>query len=250
MRYFAEIAFRGTNYVGWQMQPNGVSVQQKLNEALRTILRYEGISCVGCGRTDAGVHAHQFYVHYDAKTELPENFLLRMNTVLPDDIAVLRNFPVAENAHARFDATRRAYEYMISFEKDAFGPDRVLWRHFRDLDFELLQACCAVMKKYSDFPSFCKSKQGSKTTIVHLQEIYWRKEGDAFILYISADRFIRGMVRLVVGAMMQVARGKMSLEDFEDGINKGERLKLALSAPAHGLYLVSVQYASLHIPAT
>ena len=242
MRYFAEIAYRGTHYVGWQVQPNGISVQETINKCLRTILRDETIACVGCGRTDAGVHARQFYLHFDTLTVLPENFLLRMNTVLPDDIAFIRHFPVAENAHTRFDATLRAYEYVISFEKDAFGPDRVLWRHFRDLDFELLQACCAVMKKYNDFPSFCKSKQGSKTTIVNLQEIYWRKENDTYILYISADRFIRGMVRLVVGAMIQVARGKMTLTEFETGIQRGERLKLALSAPAHGLYLITVQY--------
>lgn len=242
MRYFAEIAYRGTHYVGWQVQPNGISVQETINKCLRTILRDESIACVGCGRTDAGVHATQFYLHFDTWTELPENFLLRINTVLPDDIAFIRHFPVAENAHTRFDATLRAYEYVISFEKDAFGPDRVLWRHFRDLDFELLQACCEVMKKYNDFPSFCKSKQGSKTTIVNLQEIYWRKESDTYILYISADRFIRGMVRLVVGAMIQVARGKMTLEEFESGIKRGERLKLALSAPAHGLYLIAVKY--------
>lgn len=242
MRYFAEIAYRGTHYVGWQVQPNGISVQETINKCLRTILRDESIACVGCGRTDAGVHATQFYLHFDTWTELPENFLLRINTVLPDDIAFIRHFPVAENAHTRFDATLRAYEYVISFEKDAFGPDRVLWRHFRDLDFELLQACCVVMKKYNDFPSFCKSKQGSKTTIVNLQEIYWRKENDTYILYISADRFIRGMVRLVVGAMIQVARGKMTLEEFENGIQRGERLKLALSAPAHGLYLIAVKY--------
>lgn len=242
MRYFAEIAYRGTHYVGWQVQPNGISVQETINKCLRTILRDEAIACVGCGRTDAGVHATQFYLHFDTSTVLPENFLLRINTVLPDDIAFIRHFPVAENAHTRFDATLRAYEYVISFEKDAFGPDRVLWRHFRDLDFELLQACCVVMKKYNDFPSFCKSKQGSKTTIVNLQEIYWRKENDTYILYISADRFIRGMVRLVVGAMIQVARGKMTLEEFESGIKRGERLKLALSAPAHGLYLIAVKY--------
>lgn len=242
MRYFAEIAYRGTHYVGWQIQPNGLSVQEVCNNALRTILRDPGITCVGCGRTDAGVHATQFYLHYDTHADIPENFLLRMNTVLPDDIVVRRNFPVAENAHARFDATRRAYEYIISFEKDAFGPDRVLWRHFRDLDIDLLQACCGIMKKYNDFPSFCKSNQGSKTTIVHLHEIYWRTENDAYILHISADRFIRGMVRLVVGAMVQVARGKMTLEEFETGIKNGERLKLALSAPAHGLYLIRVMY--------
>jgi len=242
MRYFAEIAYRGTHYVGWQIQPNGLSVQEVCNQALRTILRDADIACVGCGRTDAGVHATQFFLHYDTASDIPENFLLRMNTVLPDDIHFIRNFQVEEKAHARFDATLRAYEYIISFNKDPFGTDLVLWRHIRDLDFELLQACCTVMKKYNDFPSFCKSKQGAKTTIVNLKEIYWRQEGERYILYISADRFIRGMVRLVVGAMMQVARGKMSLSEFETGIKNGERFKLALSAPAHGLYLIQVQY--------
>ncbi len=242
MRYFAEIAYRGTHYVGWQIQPNGLSVQEVCNQTLRTILRDADIACVGCGRTDAGVHATQFFLHYDTQADIPENFLLRMNTVLPDDIRFIRFFPVEEKAHARFDATLRAYEYIISFTKDPFGTDLVLWRHIRDLDFELLQACCGVMKKYNDFPSFCKSKQGAKTTIVNLKEIYWRKEGERYILYISADRFIRGMVRLVVGAMMQVARGKMSLSEFETGIKNGERFRLALSAPAQGLYLIQVQY--------
>lgn len=245
MRYFLEIAYRGTAYVGWQVQPNGVSVQQRINEALQMILRDPQIYCVGCGRTDAGVHATQFYLHFDTLSEIPDTFLLRMNTLLPDDISVIRIITVNEKAHARFDATMRAYEYRISFTKDAFGPDRVLWRHFRDLDLTLLQACCEVMKKYDDFPSFCKSKQGSKTTIVHLKEIYWRQAADGYILYISADRFIRGMVRLVVGAMLQVARGKMTLAAFEEGIRKGERLKLALSAPAHGLYLIQVSYPYL-----
>lgn len=252
MRYFLEIAYKGTHYSGWQVQPNGVSVQQKIDEALQTILRQD-IHCIGCGRTDAGVHAEQFYLHFETdktvegdELEIPGNFVLRMNTFLPADIAVKRIIPVHEKAHARFDATMRAYEYRISFEKNVFRNGLLYHRHFRDLDMEIMKEACEIIKKYDDFPSFCKSKQGSKTTIVHIKELYWKEENGLWILYISADRFLRGMVRLIVGVMIQLGKHRMSLEDLEKGLTNKERFKFALSAPAEGLYLTKVRYSYIN----
>ncbi len=241
MRYFLEIAYKGTGYVGWQIQPNGVSVQQKVDEALQTILRAD-IHCLGCGRTDAGVHAEQFFLHFDTDKIFPDNFILRINTFLPQGIAVKKLIPVHEKAHARFDATMRAYEYRVTFEKNAFLNELLLYRHLDDLDFDLMHKACEIVKKYNDFPSFCKSKQGSKTTIVNIKELYWRKEGNLSILYVSADRFLRGMVRLMVGAMIQIGKHKMTLEEFDEGIKNKERFKMAMSAPAHALFLIKVEY--------
>lgn len=244
MRYFLEIAYKGTNYVGWQIQPNGVSVQQKIDEALQTILR-DQINCLGCGRTDAGVHAEQFYLHFESEKTIPDNFILRINTFLPNDIAAKRLVPVHEKAHARFDATMRAYEYRMAFEKSAFLNELMLYKHIADLDFDMMEKACTILKKYNDFPSFCKSKQGSKTTIVNIKEVYWKEENKIKILYISADRFLRGMVRLIVGAMIQIGKYKMTLEEFEEGIKNKERFKMAMSAPGHGLFLVRVEYPFL-----
>ncbi|MFI5172204.1 MAG: tRNA pseudouridine(38-40) synthase TruA [Chitinophagales bacterium] len=244
MRYFLEIAYKGTNYVGWQIQPNGVSVQQKVDEALQTILRDE-INCLGCGRTDSGVHAEQFFLHFDTEKEFPANFILRINQFLPNDISAKRVIPVPENAHARFDATLRAYEYRITFEKNVFQNELMLYKHIPDLDFELMEKACGILYKYNDFHSFCKSKQGSKTTIVNIKEVYWRDEAGTKILYISADRFLRGMVRLIVGAMIQIGKYKMTLDEFETGIKNKERFKMAMSAPAQGLFLVKVEYPYL-----
>lgn len=246
MRYFLEIAFKGTNYNGWQVQPNGIGVQQKIDEALQTILR-EDIHCIGCGRTDAGVHASQFFLHFDAEKDFPKDVLLRMNQFLPADIAVKKIMNVAENAHARFDATMRKYVYFMSKKKDPFTKDLYVQRPYQELDFQLMLDACCILKKYTDFVSFCKSNQGSKTTIVKLKECYWKEvknetgETD-WQFHISADRFLRGMVRLIVGAMIQIGKHKMTLDEFDEGIKDGKRFKYALSAPAHGLFLTEVHY--------
>ncbi len=242
MRYFLEIQYNGTQYNGWQVQPNGITVQQKMDEALQTILR-DAIHCIGCGRTDAGVHASQFFLHFDTKAEFPDHFLLRMNALLPHDIAVLRCIEVAENAHARFDAIRRSYEYRLSSRKDVFDYGMYYYKPFYKLNPDYMQQAAKILLKYDDFPSFCKSKAGSKTTIVHISEAQWIFTNDTdWIFTISADRFLRGMVRLIVGAMLQVGEGRMSLEEFEAGIRNGRRFKKALSAPAHALFLTGVQY--------
>jgi len=228
--------------VGWQVQPNGVSVQQKMDEALSTILR-DDIHCIGCGRTDAGVHASQFYLHFDTSKEFPENFLHRINNFLPADIAVKRVIPVHEKAHARFDAVLREYAYYIHAEKEVFKQGLSIHKPYYDLDFKLMQQACDILKKYTDFASFCKSNQGSKTTIVHIRDVYWEKDKkNNWVFYISADRFLRGMVRLIVGAMIQIGKKKMTLEAFDEGIKNKHRFKMAMSAPAEGLFLIGVKY--------
>ncbi|MEZ5012839.1 MAG: tRNA pseudouridine(38-40) synthase TruA [Chitinophagales bacterium] len=241
MRYFLEIAYRGTHYSGWQVQPNGISVQQKIDEALCMILR-DDIHCIGCGRTDAGVHAEQFFLHFDTNAHIPANFPLRMNTFLPDDILVKRIIEVDEKAHARFDATERSYEYRMLMHKEIFIPELVYYYHYQPLDFEQMEKACKVILQFDDFPSFCKSKQGAKTTIVHLTDLHWEHKGDAHVLHVSADRFLRGMVRLIMGAMLQIGKGKMTLAELEKGLQKKERFKYALSAPANGLFLTKVKY--------
>lgn len=242
LRYFLEIAFKGTEYAGWQVQPNGISVQQKMDEALSVILR-DQIHCIGCGRTDAGVHASQFYLHFDTSNDFPENFLHRINNFLPADIAVKKLFGVDEKSHARFDARQRAYTYFVSNEKNPFKKEFCFYKPFYKVDFTIMQEACIILKKYNDFPSFCKSKAGSKTTIVNINEVYWKQTAEhEWIFYISADRFLRGMVRLIAGAMFQLGEGRMRLEEFDEGIKNKKRFTKALSTPAHGLFLSSVLY--------
>jgi tRNA pseudouridine38-40 synthase len=242
VRYFLEIAYKGTAYNGWQVQPNGITVQQTINTALSTLLRDPVVYCVGCGRTDAGVHAAQFYLHFITDATIPEQFVERMNAFLPVDISVKRMLEVHDTAHTRFDATSRSYEYRMSSVKDVFRYGMVYYKPFHKLDLEKMQAAAKILMQFDDFPSFCKSKAGSKTTIVKLQAAYWEERGTDLVFCISADRFLRGMVRLVVGAMLQIGESKMSLEEFEAGIREKRRFQRALSAPAHGLYLTSVIY--------
>lgn len=242
MRYFLEIQYRGTNYNGWQIQPNGITIQQKIDEALQTILR-DAIHCLGCGRTDSGVHASQFFLHFDTKAEFPDNFLLRINAFLPPDISVLKIFEVAENAHARYDATQRIYEYRLSSRKDVFDYGLYYYKPFYKLNPELMQQAAEILVKYNDFPCFCKSRTDSKTTLVNITEAKWIFTNDTdWIFYISANRFLRGMVRLIVGAMLQIGEERMTLQEFEKGIQEGKRFKYALSAPAHALFLTKVEY--------
>jgi tRNA pseudouridine38-40 synthase len=244
MRYFLEISYNGAQYNGWQTQPNGTAVQQVIDHCLSTITR-EPVHCLGCGRTDTGVHASQFFLHFDVEAALPEDFVRRMNALAPPDIAIHRVIPVHPEAHARFDATLRSYEYIFCHHKDVYRQGLVFYQPYLELDVALMQQACAILLQFDDFPSFCKSKSGAKTYIVHLQEARWEQRADDLVFIISGNRFLRGMVRLVVGAMIQIGKGKMTLEEFESGIREKRRFRLALSAPAHGLYLCRVEYPYL-----
>lgn len=243
-RFFINLSYDGTNYHGWQLQPNAVSVQEILNKALSTILRQD-IETLGCGRTDAGVHAKEFFAHFDVLhglTDIPAA-IRSLNSILPVDIAVKDIFPVAVDAHARFDATLRSYEYHIHFNKDPF-KNGYSWLLRDEPDLELMNKAAKIMMEYTDFSCFSKSNAQTKTNNCKISKAEWVKTADGIIFHISADRFLRNMVRAIVGTLLQV--GKKELEPYKvHGIIQSKnRSKAGTSVPACGLYLTQVLYSS------
>ncbi|WP_425420344.1 tRNA pseudouridine(38-40) synthase TruA [Phaeodactylibacter xiamenensis] len=244
MRYFAELAYNGTNYVGWQSQPGQRSVQGTIEEALSTILNTP-IEVVGCGRTDAGVHAKQYFLHFDFDGSFPQGFDRRINKFLPPDIAIYRFIEVAPDAHARFDATHRAYEYHIDFRKNPFGKDtRYFFPFAGQLDEKLLQKAAQLLLEYQEFYPFCKSNTDVKTMRCDLRRAEWiiDREAHSMVFHIAADRFLRGMVRLIVGMCLNVAHGKLDLKAVRVALEQQTRLPKSLSAPPDGLYLTDIRY--------
>ena len=246
MRYFLEISYDGTNYSGWQVQPSKNTVQLQLNEALSTILS-ESILCTGCGRTDAGVHATQFYLHFDTGTTIPKNFSYKINKMLPKDIAVKRIIDVENEAHSRFNATLRTYQYRINFCKDPFLMKRSYHYQYTIPDLDKMNQASEKLLSYTDFKSLCKTGGGAKTTICHLTQSYWQlnKSKGQLVYTVSADRFLRGMVRMIVGVLLMVGRNKCSVKDLEQVMKKRDRFKYIMPVPAHALYLTSVKYPFL-----
>jgi tRNA pseudouridine38-40 synthase len=241
-RFFIYISYNGDNYCGWQNQPNGISVQQKIEESLSLILR-NPISITGAGRTDAGVHAYWMIAHFDWDGENfePEVLKERLNRVLPYDIAILKIVRVCPEAHARFDAISRTYKYYIIKEKNPFEyPFR--YRIASSLDFNKMNDAAQILLKYTDFTSFSKLHTDVKTNNCRIMKAEWAKEGNAWVFTIQADRFLRNMVRAIVGTLLEVGRGKLSLEGFQAVIEAQDRNKAGTSAPAHGLFLVDIEY--------
>lgn len=246
-RYFLRLAYKGTAYQGWQVQPHTpLTVQHQLNEKLSMILR-EPIEVVGCGRTDSGVHARDYFAHFDSNNE-PEkqkDFVYHLNAVLPRDIAVKQLTPMPENAHARFDAVSRTYEYHLLVGKDAFN-DHQAWE-IRDVpDILAMNTAADFLTSCTDFAAFCKVGSDQKTTKCKLTEAWWMQHGNYIVFTITADRFLRNMVRAVVGTLMDVGRGKISLKDVQDIVASGDRSEAGQSVPAHGLYLTRVIYPELY----
>lgn len=241
-RYFIYISYKGTAYHGWQCQPNGISVQEVLIKTLSSILRTD-INLVGAGRTDAGVHAKCMVAHFDYEGEKIDTskFLLHLNSFLPPDIAVYKIVEVRSTAHARFDAVSRRYEYHVIFHKDVFKRE-LATRLFAELDFETMNKASALLCHYEDFGSFCKLHTDVKTNICHIDFAFWKQVEDEWVFTIQADRFLRNMVRAIVGTLFEVGKGKMSLAEFCSVIEAGNRCKAGMSAPAEGLYLVDIQY--------
>jgi len=241
-RYFIYISYKGTAYHGWQCQPNGISVQEVLIKTLNAILRTD-INLVGAGRTDAGVHAKCMVAHFDYEGEKIDTskFLLHLNSFLPPDIAVYKIVEVRSTAHARFDAVSRRYEYHVIFHKDVFKRE-LTTRLFAELDFETMNKASALLCHYEDFGSFCKLHTDVKTNICHIDFAFWKQVEDEWVFTIQADRFLRNMVRAIVGTLFEVGKGKMSLAEFCSVIEAGNRCKAGMSAPAEGLYLVDIQY--------
>lgn len=247
MRYFLRLAYNGTNFSGWQRQPNNPTVQQILEESFSTILRSR-IEITGCGRTDAGVHASSYIAHFDFDGEFPPGFKNRINRFLPKDIAVHEITEVHDDAHARFNAVRRSYEYHIVFEKNPFLTETALAVNYGDkLDFEKMQEAAKLLLNYEDFFTFCKTNHDAKTTLCDLMRSEWVQVdgGKKWIFHISANRFLRGMVRLIVGMCLNVAEGKIDLETVREAMENKTQLKRAESAPAHGLFLTKIEYPFL-----
>ncbi|SFS65409.1 tRNA pseudouridine38-40 synthase [Zhouia amylolytica] len=243
MRYFLEFSYNGKNYHGWQIQPNGITVQEMLEKALSTLLRKE-IKMIGAGRTDTGVHAKQMYAHFDVDESLDVLVLQKkLNSFLPADIAVHDLFLVDDEAHTRFDAIERTYEYWITARKNPFLTDAAYYLKY-DLDVEAMNGAAKLLFEFKDFQCFSKSNTDVKTYFCDVKEAYWKYDGEKLVFTVTADRFLRNMVRAIVGTLLDVGKGKISKDDVKKIIESKNRSKAGVSVPAHGLYLVKVKYPS------
>ncbi|MDO4225456.1 MAG: tRNA pseudouridine(38-40) synthase TruA [Bergeyella zoohelcum] len=236
-----EFSYNGKNYFGYQIQPNQISVQEVLEKALSTILREE-IKTTGAGRTDTGVHAKKIFAHFDTAQQLSDNLVYRLNALLPSDIAIHRIFPVAEDFHARFSATYRTYEYYIIQGKNPFSENFSWQIRKNKLDIEKMNKACEILFEYEDFTSFSKLHTDNKTNICKIYKAKWEQNGDELKFTISANRFLRNMVRAIVGTMVEVGLGKLQPNDLHRIIKDQYRNSAGASAPAQGLFLVDVGY--------
>lgn len=262
-RYFIHLAYHGGSYNGWQTQPGLPTVQETLERALSTLLR-EKIAVVGCGRTDTGVHASDFYAHFDVSDECGVmsdecgNLVFKLNSFLPADIAIYDIFPVADNAHARFDAIARTYQYHVSDRRLPFRQGQYCRIYYRP-NIELMNEAARVLMEYEDFTSFAKLHTQVKTNICHLSEARWEEvplspadssprigeQQYEWVFTIRSNRFLRNMVRSVTGTLLDVGRGKLSIEGLREIIEKKDRCAAGTSMPACGLFLTKVEYPYL-----
>ena len=242
-RYFIYLAYDGTNYHGWQIQPNGSSVQETLMKALHTFLRDEAIEVVGAGRTDAGVHARLMVAHFDVEWMLDEDTVTdKLNRLLPPDISVYRVRRVNQDAHARFDATARMYKYYVTTAKSPFNR-QYRCRLFQTPDFERMNEAARSLFDYTDFTSFSKLHTDVKTNNCRIMHAAWTQIDDVtWVFTIQADRFLRNMVRAVVGTLLEVGRGKLTVDGFRRVIEQKDRCKAGTSVPGNALFLVDVTY--------
>lgn len=241
MRYFIEFSYSGKNYFGFQIQPNQISVQEVLEKALSTIIQ-EPIKIIGAGRTDTGVHSKKIFAHFDTEKSFGDNLTYQLNSFLPIDIAVKNIFEVKADFHARFDATFRTYEYHISLEKNPFTQDSSwqIWK--RDIDINAMNEACKILFEYHDFTSFSKLHTNSKTNNCKIYKAVWEQNGSELKFTISADRFLRNMVRAIVGTMVEIGNGKIEPQALHQIIKDKNRNSAGTSAPAQGLFLVDVGY--------
>ena len=243
MRYFITLSYDGTRFHGWQVQPNGISVQGELQRALGLLLRQD-VSVTGAGRTDTGVHASMMVAHFDLDKPLddPEQLTYKLNRLLPQDIAVQRVEPVADDMHARFSATSRTYYYYIHTVKSPFLRHYSCELHY-PLNFDLMNEAASLLLQYDDFGAFCKSHADVKTTLCQVTRAEWVPISEAqWRFEITANRFLRNMVRAVVGTLIDVGRGRMTVEDFRLVIEGRRRTEAGESMPGNALFLVDITY--------
>jgi tRNA pseudouridine38-40 synthase len=240
-RYFLSFAYNGTAYHGWQKQANAISVQQDIENALSLLLG-ESTELLGAGRTDTGVHAKQMFAHFDSSKELDGvDIVHRLNSFLGEDIAFFGLYAVSQKAHARFSATYREYEYHLHFEKDPFKEKRSFYFR-RKLDRERMNEAAHCLLNYSEFSAFTRSNDGASNHRCDLMKSEWQHFQNSSIFTIRANRFLRNMVRAIVGTLLEVGEGRLSINEFEKIIESGDRRMAGESAPAHGLYLTEIGY--------
>jgi tRNA pseudouridine38-40 synthase len=251
MRYFIHLAYDGTGYCGWQVQNNGDTVQGKLNNALSRLLSTP-ISTGGCGRTDSGVHATDFYAHFETGKEVDDRFAFRLNSILPQDITIYRVFPVDARSNTRFDAVSRTYEYYLHFDKNPFLRHYSTQVHARNLNWDLIHEATALIPGFGDYTSLCRPSEDFKTNLCTVTVARWDKvirpavagdrEYEFMRLTITSNRFLRGMIRKIVGVLILIGRGKLSIADFKRIVEAKEEFPFGVSSPPQGLYLTKVLY--------
>lgn len=241
MRYFFEISYNGTHYHGWQNQKNAIGVQQVVEEALSKLMRAE-ISIVGSGRTDTGVHCVQQFFHADIEADFKQTDLMhRLNAFLPKDIAIRKIFPVRMDAHARYNAIERSYQYKITRVKDPLLVGNAYY-FFRDLEVPTMERAASLLIGKHDFECFSKVKTDVNHFICDIKQATWNQKGDVLVFTITANRFLRGMVRAIVGTLLDVGTGKLTVKQFQEILKSKDRKKAGMNAPPEGLYLTQVKY--------
>ncbi|MEZ4837966.1 tRNA pseudouridine(38-40) synthase TruA [Flavobacterium sp.] len=241
MRYFIKLAYNGTNYHGWQSQPNAVTIQETLEKALSLLFKNK-IEIVAAGRTDAGVHAREMFAHFDYNDEISSSFWVpKLNSFLPKDIVIYSIFKVDAEAHARFDAIERTYEYHIHSAKDAF-INELSWYHFYPLKLEKMNQAAKILLDYTDFECFSKVNTDVFTFNCTIKNAIWQQNENNLVFTITADRFLRNMVRAIVGTMINIGQEKIDPEQLRTIIESKNRSQAGFSAPAHGLYLTQISY--------
>ena len=244
MKYFFEIAYDGSNYHGWQKQDNAISIQEVIAEKIATYLNIPDLDVVGCGRTDAGVHASQYFFHLDIELIDVSKALFNLNNMLPNDICIHSIFKMDENVHARFDAVSRTYNYYIHQKKNPFIDNFSLY-YKKDLDLKAMNDACLFFLGKQDFTSFSKLHTGAKTNFCTISEINWTKTNDELTFQITANRFLRNMVRSIVGTMLEVGIGKIDSSEIPRILSAKDRNSAGYSVPAQGLFLEKVVYPYL-----
>jgi len=242
-RYTLTLAYNGKNYFGWQIQPHQISVQETIEDALTKLHRNEPVKVVGCGRTDSGVHAKKYVLHFDFP-EIPDcrQFCYQLNKMLPDDIAVFSCEEKTDDFHARFDAKARTYRYFVHTKKDCFNFENSWYVNF-PVDFDKMQDATEILFGRQDFASFSKSRTDVKTTFCEISEAKWVKTGEStYYFEITADRFLRNMVRAIVGTLFEIGKGKMTKEEFRAIIATKDRRLAGTSVPGHALFLWEIEY--------
>ena len=241
-RYFIQLSYKGTVYCGWQKQPNGITVQEEVEKSLALVIG-EKTDVLGCGRTDSGVHSNDFYLHFDVEKKMDPNTLVyRLNSILPNSIAIKKVFKVHENAHARFDASSRTYRYYINHLKKPFETDTSWYLYNTKLDVGKMNQAAELLLKVNDFSAFEKVGSDNSTSICKVKFAEWFKNQDEMYFEIRADRFLRNMVRAIVGTLIEIGKEKIDINEFKTIIESKDRSNSGASVPAKGLFLWEVTY--------